>query len=1219
MLKTEFTSSLNSMKMLMIRHVANSEPAEFQVIRQRDGKSTDPMSVVSPFGFPVHGRPESDLIRELNWYLETFLEYPFQPEIGHAERVLDSLRGWGQQAFEALFGDREGGRFFEEATREGHQQLHLLISSDDPRVLSWPWEALRDPEIGILAQACQIERRLNHVRDPQTISGKLPNGCVNILLVIARPYVGDVHYRSISRPLVELIEKEKLPAGVHVLRPPTFDRLREHLRQRPHFYHLIHFDGHGSVTTRDQGSTPGFTTRGRQGQLIFEGEKGEPQPISADQLSVLLREYSIPCMVLNACQSAMFAADAQDPFATVSAALLQAGIRSVVAMAWSLYVSAGQQFLPAFYRRLFETGNVAQATRAGRQQMFSSPDRVCARGRFPLQDWLVPVVYQQDPYDFSFAAQSKVETRELDLPDEVQYDNNPYGLVGRDGAILALERAMRRSPAGILIQGLGGIGKTTLARGFVQWLAATEGVGNRCFWFGFGEIRSAEFVFNRLGEALLGGQFAAAAPNKKIEALTKAIKEHAFLIVWDNFEVVQGIAGTAVEPTMPEPDRRLLLSFLQKLRGGHSKVLITSRSDEEWLGVERVKISLEGLQGEERWEYCERILGDLGISIDRGDKNLIGLMKLLAGHPLAMRVILPKLEKRTATEVIAALTTNLEALHLSSGDEAQAKLYATLKFAEQSLPGPLRALLTPLALHEGFVDGDYVEKMAHQLDTEWTRFKIDSFLQGLAAAGLLRDHGEAIYEMHPILTSFLRATWLPSISTEERDLWVQAFVEVMYEQANLWTSRGLDEYRCGFHWHGANLYRAMREANRLGMNLHFQSFLRKLGDYALDICDYQSASELFSRLIQAFKSVGDEDGEAKAYERLGTVALEENDLKAAEEWYRKSLTINEKRGNEHGAALGYHHLGIVAQRQYDLKVAEERYRKSLAINEKRGDEYSTADTYHQLGIMAHQKRNFKVAEECYRKSLAINEKWGNEHGAALGYHQLGMLAQEHGDLRTAEELHRKSLAIKEKRGDELGAASAYFQLGKIAQEQHDLKAAEKWYRRSLTISEKQGNQYGTSLGYHQLGMIAQEQHDLKAAEEWYRKSLAIKEKQADEHGAAGTYHQLGLVAQRQRDYKAAQEWYLKSLAIEEKHGNEHGAAITYFQLGTLEAAQEHYEQAGQSLLKAILTFVTNDDIHSARRAANSFLELHELAGIDVKAKLKMMWQEAGLGPISNAR
>jgi hypothetical protein len=81
-------------------------------------------------------------------------------------------------------------------------------------------------------------------------------------------------------------------------------------------------------------------------------------------------------------------------------------------------------------------------------------------------------------------------------------------------------------------------------------------------------------------------------------------------------------------------------------------------------------------------------------------------MNLLAGHPLAMRLILPKLEKRTATDVVTALTT--------SGDEAQDKLYATLKFAEQSLPGQFRPLLTPLALHEGFLDANDAEQMAHQ-------------------------------------------------------------------------------------------------------------------------------------------------------------------------------------------------------------------------------------------------------------------------------------------------------------------------------------------------------------------------------------------------------------------------------------------------------------------------------------------------------------------------
>ena len=208
--------------------------------------------------------------------------------------------------------------------------------------------------------------------------------------------------------------------------------------------------------------------QGPEGRLIFEDDQGNPNPITAEQLSVLLRQHHIPAIVLNACQSAMVDQGAKDPFASVAAALLKSGIRSVVAMAYSLYVSGAQEFLPAFYRDLFRTGNVAKAARAGRQRMFQQKDRVCPRGRYPLDDWLVPVVYQQEPFDFSFAAKAKKAKADgggPELPGEARDTENPYGFIGRDGAVLALERAMRRPPAGLLIQGLGGVGKTTLARG----------------------------------------------------------------------------------------------------------------------------------------------------------------------------------------------------------------------------------------------------------------------------------------------------------------------------------------------------------------------------------------------------------------------------------------------------------------------------------------------------------------------------------------------------------------------------------------------------------------------------------------------------------------------------------------------------------------------------------------------------------------------------------
>jgi hypothetical protein len=105
------------------------------------------------------------------------------------------------------------GRYFDAATAAGYERLDWQISSDDPRILAWPWEALVDPQAATLAHACRIERRLNQLRDPDPLSQDLLRDRINILLITARPYEDDVQYRSISRPLVELILKNTLPAS----------------------------------------------------------------------------------------------------------------------------------------------------------------------------------------------------------------------------------------------------------------------------------------------------------------------------------------------------------------------------------------------------------------------------------------------------------------------------------------------------------------------------------------------------------------------------------------------------------------------------------------------------------------------------------------------------------------------------------------------------------------------------------------------------------------------------------------------------------------------------------------------------------------------------------------------------------------------------------------------------------------------------------------------
>jgi hypothetical protein len=145
-------------------------------------------------------------------------------------------------------------------------------------------------------------------------------------------------------------------------------------------------------------------------------------------------------------------------------------------------------------------------------------------------------------------------------------------------------------------------------------------------------------------------------------------------------------------------------------------------------------------------------------------------------------------------------------------------------------------------------------------------------------------------------------------------------------------------------------------------------------------------------------------------------------------------------------------------------------------------------------------------------------------------------------------------------------------------------------------------------------MIAEERRDFAAAEQWKSKSLAISEKLGDDHGAARSYHQLGRIAQERRDFAAAEQWYRKSLAISKKLGDMHGAAISYGQLGILAGIQGSFVESGQWLIKCIQAFVLMNDPHGAERNANNFLIIYRAASPADQAKLKVMWEEAGLGP-----
>lgn len=116
--------------------------------------------------------------------------------------------------------------------------------------------------------------------------------------------------------------------------------------------------------------------------------------IHADALAALLQEQRIALVCLDACQSAQSEAE---PRASVAAQLLEHGVASVVAMSHSVLVETARRFTTAFYRELAQGARVGQAMLAGQSALQRDSYRlpIQGAGALHLQDWFVPVLYQE--------------------------------------------------------------------------------------------------------------------------------------------------------------------------------------------------------------------------------------------------------------------------------------------------------------------------------------------------------------------------------------------------------------------------------------------------------------------------------------------------------------------------------------------------------------------------------------------------------------------------------------------------------------------------------------------------------------------------------------------------------------------------------------------------------------------------------------------------------
>jgi len=622
------------------------------------------ISVCSPFD-----EAEEDNLR---WYFESHLRRPFTDQV-RAEGVAQSVTRYGEELFAQLFGAGVDAKLqfaYHEAEKTGMENLAFEIVGS-PAFHALHWETLKAPNLPqpFSVRAPMVRRNLKPTDSDYEVRA---SATINLLVVSARPGgARDVAYRTISRPLIEMLENADARVRVDIVRPGTYDALESRLGEKGSgYYHIVHFDTHGSLLTWEQylkakageAASNGpqddedehfytkFTSQfdlkeyaGAKAFLAFEGNKpGEGALVEADRLADLLRAHQVPVAILNACQSGMQQGTAET---SLGSQLVQRGLWMAVGMSYSVTVSAAQVMMKALYEQLFAGSPLSSAIRRGRQELYREKSRRAFFGQeVELEDWILPVVYQ-NKHDVGIPVRAfeEGEAAEYYGPQAKWYraPKTPYGFFGRDLDILSIERRLlRKGDNLLLIQGLGGAGKTTLMHHLGAWWEAT-GFVDKVFYFGYdAKAWTCDQIMDSIAKEVWSAvEYAKNYEplNRKVqrEELCQHLRAHRHLVILDNLESITG-TNLAIANPLNETEQEDLREFLSRLNGGKSFVLLGSRGGETWLAkgtFEENVHELGGLDPEAASQLASQILAKHGATKYEtgGDETYFRLLRLLGG------------------------------------------------------------------------------------------------------------------------------------------------------------------------------------------------------------------------------------------------------------------------------------------------------------------------------------------------------------------------------------------------------------------------------------------------------------------------------------------------------------------------------------------------------------------------------------------------------------
>ncbi len=247
--------------------------------------------------------------------------------------------------------------------------------------------------------------------------------------------------------------------------------------------------------------------------------------------------------------------------------------------------------------------------------------------------------------------------------------------------------------------------------------------------------------------------------------------------------------------------------------------------------------------------------------------------------------------------------------------------------------------------------------------------------------------------------------------------------------------------------------------------------------------------------------------------------------------YKDAIEVAAQTGDELVRAEAHRKLGHIYRRRGNKDDARENFETSLRISQRINDQEGIADTYRGLGMIYGGRGEFDAAIKHYNKSIEYAKSIEDRIALAKTYIDLGTAYGNKGEHDRAIEYHEKSIAILEDEGDNYELARVYNQLGVTYADKGEYERALDHYDRCIELSERVGDIRQVGYGLENAAVIFIKQKKLGRAVEYLDGALEIFIKLGERFMIAKAYHHYGNIFAARKEWMKAETNFNRALDI----------------------------------------------------------------------------------------